>query len=472
MAALARGGRISVQQVATDAFGNALGSSLMDWMQRPAMASTGNAPAAPDWAEQSSGSTPYDDTYRQAKLERMQVLARSGIPDSRTAAQVQEQWIAGGSTISSSAAAGDASLVGAPSLLGRNVYGGYSWSSGSDTYPFTLKTIRGTALESMYPAIEATNSSAQDYSLFSRASMNEYWSGEGVVNWAMRAVGNAVYDVANALTPAASTPEQLQRAQDLKQLRQSFSAARSSGDIATMQNLQIRHAEITSAEGNPSMLQVSMASDILRAQTAAETTVDRNSLGLAAGAAITQGFSGIAATSGFGTGGQPHTANIDSSPVSQVSIPKPRIDLTDAFSVEHGGPGKILLSYGRIDSHGLIVEVDSGVLSFDVKASQDAAIIAVKGSGTDMAASAMQRLSREGVEVTAVDAYWLHPSLAGKGNAVNWSEFSANRAAGFLWKTPRGRLGREGFLPTTDLTILMILSLEKMLLNCDLVDRR
>lgn len=47
-----------------------------------------------------------------------------------------------------------------------------------------------------------------------------------------------------------------------------------------------------------------------------------------------------------------------------------------------------------------------------------------------MVASAMQRLAREGVEVNSVEACWLHPSIAGKGNSVNWSEFMSNRASG------------------------------------------
>eukprot|EP01041_Mallomonas_annulata_P026348 gene26348-47637_t len=136
---------------------------------------------------------------------------------------------------------------------------------------------------------------AQDNSLFSRDSMNEYWSGDDILGRGMRAAGNTIYDVAEALTPADSTPQEVQRARELGQLRQSFNAAREAGDIGEMQKLQARHAQITSADGNPSMLQVSMASDILRAQIAQGLPADRDSLGLAAGAAITQGFAGMVA---------------------------------------------------------------------------------------------------------------------------------------------------------------------------------
>ena len=92
----------------------------------------------------------------------------------------------------------------------------------------------------------------------------------------------------------------MQRARELGQLRQSFNAAREAGDIGEMQKLQARHAQITSADGNPSMLQVSMASDILRAQIAQGLPADRYSLGLAAGAAITQGFAGMVAPTAGG----------------------------------------------------------------------------------------------------------------------------------------------------------------------------
>lgn len=141
---------------------------------------------------------------------------------------------------------------------------------------------------------------AQDNSLFSRVSMNEYWSGDDILSRGMRAAGNTIYDVAEALTPADSTPQEVQRARELGQLRQSFNAAREAGDIGEMQKLQARHAQITSAEGNPSLVQVSMASDILRVQIAQGLPADRYSLGLAAGAAITQGFAGMVAPTAGG----------------------------------------------------------------------------------------------------------------------------------------------------------------------------
>jgi hypothetical protein len=147
----------------------------------------------------------------------------------------------------------------------------------------------------------STEGPARDDSLFSRASMNEYWSGGDMLSRGMRTVGNTVYDVAEALPPADSTPQELQRARELGQLRQSFNAAREAGDIAEMLKLQARHAQITLADGNPSMVQVSIASDILRAQTAQGLSADRGSLGLAAGAAITQGIAGMVAPTAGGS---------------------------------------------------------------------------------------------------------------------------------------------------------------------------
>ncbi|GKS77164.1 hypothetical protein AVME950_19730 [Acidovorax sp. SUPP950] len=300
-AAVMRGGRVSIQQVATDAFGNALGQSVAAASQpqpQPesiySLAGTGTQLSS--WTAQAPGNSSYDDTYRQANLERMELMASGGMPDGRTVAQVQEQWIDAREAVAPLAAmpaSSSGSLISNPDLLGRNAQGGYSWSSGFDTYPVTVRSIQSTELEPIQLGSGAAAVSGQDYSLFSRASMNEYWSGEGLVNRAMRTVGNLAYDVASALTPAASTPQELQRARELGQLRQAFSAARSAGDIAAMQSVQARHAQITSSDGNPSMVQVPMASDILRAQTAAGLPSDRGSLGLAAGAAITQGFGGM-----------------------------------------------------------------------------------------------------------------------------------------------------------------------------------
>lgn len=153
----------------------------------------------------------------------------------------------------------------------------------------------------MTPALAGSLAgAAQDNSLLSRDSMNECWSGDVILSRGMRAAGNTIYDLAEALTPADSTRQEVQRARELGQLRQSFNAAREAGDIGELQKLQARHAQITSADGNPSMLQVSMASDILRAQIAQGLPADRYSLALAAGAAITQGFAGMVAPTAGG----------------------------------------------------------------------------------------------------------------------------------------------------------------------------
>ncbi|KQO16495.1 hypothetical protein ASF11_10030 [Acidovorax sp. Leaf76] len=316
-AAAMRGGRISVQQVAMDAFGNALGQSLGESMQ-PSQQSpyslAGAGARLSNWTEQAPNSSPYDDTYRQTNLERMSMMALGGVSDSQTSAQVQERWISGSGVVAplmTPTSSSSGSLIASPSLLSRNGQGGYSWDSGVNTYPVATRSIQGTALETIQLASGPVTGLGQDYSLFSRASMEEYWSGDGVVNRTMRAVGSLAYDVANALTPADSTPLELQRAQELGQLRQDFSAARSAGDIAAMQSVQARHAQITSSDGNPSMVQVPMASDILRAQSVSGLPADRNSLGLAAGAAIAQGFSGMMT---------PKSGGVPSSPSSIAGV--------------------------------------------------------------------------------------------------------------------------------------------------------
>ncbi len=134
---------------------------------------------------------------------------------------------------------------------------------------------------------------ASSQSLFSRESMNSYWAGDGLGERTMRMFGNWAYDAAQALAPNDPTPQELQRGRELGQIRHEFEAAMQAGDIPRMQSLQTRHAELTSVDGTPSLLQVSMASAIVRAQLDAGLPVDREALDLAATAAVSAGVSGM-----------------------------------------------------------------------------------------------------------------------------------------------------------------------------------
>lgn len=135
-AAAARGGKVVVQQVAVDAFGNALGSSLADAMgpqpeSRYSLANgnSGQGMRAPagTW-EAGSGDGGYDDTWRSQNLTRMRSLA------AETQSASGADW--GASTaMGAGPIAVLPSMYPAPQLVGRgrNAQGRdyYEWDSGS-----------------------------------------------------------------------------------------------------------------------------------------------------------------------------------------------------------------------------------------------------------------------------------------------------------------------------------------------------
>ncbi|WP_234003441.1 VENN motif pre-toxin domain-containing protein [Stenotrophomonas sp. MYb57] len=105
-------------------------------------------------------------------------------------------------------------------------------------------------------------------------------------------------------------------------------------------------------------------------------------------------------------------------------VPVPRIDVTNEFLVNKSGRGTTL-RYGDPDGvAGLIVNVDrSGVLGFDIRSAVDHPLY--QASGTDMFASAMRRLAKEGVEVNKVRGAWV-----GGTDSVNADEYLRNVANG------------------------------------------
>ena len=105
-------------------------------------------------------------------------------------------------------------------------------------------------------------------------------------------------------------------------------------------------------------------------------------------------------------------------------IPVPRVDVSDEFLVSRSGTGTTL-KYGDPDGvAGLIVNVDrSGVLGFDIRAAHGHPLY--EASGTDMFASAMNRLANEGVEVNKVRGAWV-----GGTDSVNADEYLRNIASG------------------------------------------
>jgi filamentous hemagglutinin len=133
----------------------------------------------------------------------------------------------------------------------------------------------------------------------------------------------------------------------------------------------------------------------------------------------------------------------------------PRVDVADNFVVKTGKNGSTTLQYGNPEgAQGLIVNVDKdGVLGFDIRADNSSIS---NPSGTDMFASAMQRLNQNGVQVSAIRGAWV-----GGTDSINTAEYMSNlkngmtpqQAAANTWT---GRMAANyGFtdvqLPTTSL---------------------
>lgn len=89
----------------------------------------------------------------------------------------------------------------------------------------------------------------------------------------------------------------------------------------------------------------------------------------------------------------------------------PRIDVADDFVKVAKSNGGYSFKYGDPTTHGLEAYVTkNGVLTMDIRANEGLA--SEMGSGTDMAASLMNRLTKEGIEVKQFDAMWQKGSKA------------------------------------------------------------
>jgi hypothetical protein len=119
------------------------------------------------------------------------------------------------------------------------------------------------------------------------------------------------------------------------------------------------------------------------------------------------------------------------------------------ISPPYGG-GKIDVNYldAEFGEHGLNATIDeNGRLSFEVRAQGD---VSQLGSGTDMFASMMLRLNREGIQVNGITGTWISG-----GDSVNASEFASNLEAGMTpenaaLNTWTGRIaGKYGYTSVT-----------------------
>jgi hypothetical protein len=87
------------------------------------------------------------------------------------------------------------------------------------------------------------------------------------------------------------------------------------------------------------------------------------------------------------------------------------------------GDGGFDFDFGDPTTHGLQATVNkNGTLSMDIRANPKLA--ATEGSGTDMAASLMNRLKREGIEVNQFNAQWMKGS---KDVSANYAYYNRMR---------------------------------------------
>ena len=111
--------------------------------------------------------------------------------------------------------------------------------------------------------------------------------------------------------------------------------------------------------------------------------------------------------------------------LGRIEPPIPKVDVTNDFMMSVAKDGGVELKYGNPDGvAGLVVNVNKeGVLGFDIRAAQNHPLY--DASGTDMFASAMQRLGNEGIQVNQIRGAW----VAGT-DSVNTAQYLENIANG------------------------------------------
>ena len=133
-----------------------------------------------------------------------------------------------------------------------------------------------------------------------------------------------------------------------------------------------------------------------------------------------------AATAGGAALGVGGFGSLGAKELGRIEPPIPKVDVTNDFmmSVSNGGT---TLRYGNPEGvAGLVVNVDkAGVLGFEIRAAQNHPFY--DASGTDMFASAMQRLGNEGIQVNQIRGAW----EAGT-DSVNTAKETPNKSPSML----------------------------------------
>ncbi|WP_434562909.1 hemagglutinin repeat-containing protein [Pseudomonas sp. R1-6] len=135
---------------------------------------------------------------------------------------------------------------------------------------------------------------------------------------------------------------------------------------------------------------------------------------------------GVVLEGGLTTGKSPSPVLVDEKGgLARIEPPIPKVDVTDDFMMSVSKDGGVELKYGNPDGvAGLVVNVNKeGVLGFDIRAAHNHPLY--DASGTDMFASAMQRLGNEGIQVNQIRGAW----VAGT-DSVNTAQYLENIAHG------------------------------------------
>lgn len=135
---------------------------------------------------------------------------------------------------------------------------------------------------------------------------------------------------------------------------------------------------------------------------------------------------GVVLEGGLTTGKSPSPVLVDEKGgLARIEPPIPKVDVTDDFMMSVSKDGGVELKYGNPDGlAGLVVNVNKeGVLGFDIRAAHNHPLY--DASGTDMFASAMQRLGNEGIQVNKIRGAW----VAGT-DSVNTAQYLENIAHG------------------------------------------
>ncbi|MHA6883128.1 hypothetical protein, partial [Ralstonia pseudosolanacearum] len=462
-AAVMRGGRVQIAQIAADAFGNALGSSLAEANSAPPDVlgqKIAELQRSPIWNDSVGETNAQFDAERDTRIQQLQdmagaELASGGAGLAYSPAFAEPQHLPVGSTAPDPSMK---SIVPDPQVVARGVTADglawERWDTGTTAYSVDLHLDMEPGRE-LGPLSKAEVDALRDgpssqgggFLANARAGMNAFWTqvaDDGVsqgsflkyaTGQTMRALGNVGYDIADKVDAAYDQP------------RDGFI-----GGAKSMINLG---PDLFNGAANMTKLSLDGYSRIAEKLGAGDGAFagfreaspynitpifEYDNQAQAGGGLITQ------TALGFGLekyGSYNVRLNVDTSPtfytgkpllrleapnsagnageaMALSGQPVPRVDVSGQFNItRYGGALDVDYLDAEFGNHGLNATIDkNGRLSFEVRAQGD---VSKLGSGTDMFSSMMLRLNREGIDVNAITGTWISG-----GDSVNAAEFARN----------------------------------------------